>query len=149
MLSFGSLRYRNPSTLVVRLWVVGCPPVVLPPQSGWARWLVVRLRVVGCPLVVLPPQSGWARWLVVRACGLVVSVNLLFRWLFAPGGHVLQLIYFLADYFGVSACCLSAPVSSVSWSASSLLFSSCLFSELTCQLVPFRRLLVQRRLIDG
>ena len=105
--------------------------------------LAVRLWVVGCPPALLPPQSGWARWLVVRACGLDCTVNWLLRWLFAPGGLLLQLTYFPADYFCLSACCVSVPVCSVNWSVSLLRLSFCLLSELACQPVVSQFLFAQ------
>ena len=95
--------------------------------------LVVRLWVVGCPPAVSRPKVGGLGWLAVRACGLGYSVDLLFRWLFAPGGLLMQSTYFTADCLCLSACCSSASVFSVSWFVSLFLFRSCVFSELSCQ----------------
>ena len=76
--------------------------------------LVVRLWVVGCPPAVSPLKVGGLGWLAVRACGRGYSVDLLFRWLSALGGLLMQSNYFTADCLCLSACCTSASVFSVS-----------------------------------
>ena len=74
LLSFSLSLFSPGSRGVKRLARCGTGKVGCPPVGCW-------LSACG-----VPPQSGWARWLVVRACGLDCTVNLLFRWLFAPGG---------------------------------------------------------------
>ena len=97
--------------------------------SGWLSacgLLAVRLR---CSR----PKLGGLVWLAVRARGLGIAVDLLLRWLFAPGGLLLQLAYFSADCSCLSVCYISVPVCSVNWFVSLLRLSSCLFSELICK----------------
>ena len=83
---FGSLRHRFGwlsacGRLAVRLWEVGCPPVGVPPQSGWAHSLAVRawghaLQLIVFLLIALLVSISF-RLLVQSACLCLPALRLL------------------------------------------------------------------------